>query len=201
MLALSSHPPSWVARLASLAVLPAAATLSVAMVAEASFTAYRDTTTGGSGSSVGQVILADDDTGSAAFAASNLVPGASGERCIVVTSDGRLASTVKLYGTDSRLGPIASHIRLTIVQGSGGTFGSCTGFVPDRTTSTVWDGTLADFGSAATGYATGAGDWRLDGTGVEARTFKISYRVSPQAPDSTQGNAATMAFTWEERSD
>ena len=57
------------------------------------------------------------------FTASNLKPGATGTKCIVVTSTGSLASTVKLYGTSyATTKALADNINLKVEEGTGATF-------------------------------------------------------------------------------
>ena len=62
------------------------ATFLVLSVSRAAFTA----TTANEGNSLtgGRVTLTDDDTGSAMFTVSNMMPGDSQQRCIVVTYSG-----------------------------------------------------------------------------------------------------------------
>ena len=185
----------------SLAVAPIALLVSGLIVGQASYSAYSATTVNpASNWASGTVALTDDDKNVAAFQASNLQPGATGTRCIVVTSTGSLASTVKLYAT----GPtstkgLASHINLTIVEGSGGSFGSCDGFVPDRGDAggDVFRGTLEGFGARHTTFGSGLGAWSTAGGKAESRTYQISYAFSADAPNSTQGGTASVGLTWE----
>ena len=89
------------------------------------------------------------------------------------------------------------YINLTVVQGTGGSFSSCSGFNALSSGSSLYSGTLANFGSSATGYSTGLGNWAPTGTASETRSYQISYTVSSSAPDSTQGGTAAIGFTWE----
>src|SRR6185312_6458524 len=101
----------------------------------------------------------------AMFTASNLKPGSTGSKCIAVTSTGTLPSAVKLYGTAAATtNALSSWINLTITQGTGGSFGSCTGFTPLASGSSVYTGTLAAFASTATGYGNGVGSWAPTGS-------------------------------------
>ena len=83
------------------------------------------------------------------------------------------------------------------MQASGGSFGSCSGFTPLATGSSVYSGTLAAFGSSATGYANGLGSWAPTGGASETRVFQFTYTVDPSAPNSTQGGTTAIGFTWE----
>ncbi|MGI3780648.1 MAG: hypothetical protein ACRYG2_07710, partial [Janthinobacterium lividum] len=64
-------------------VWPLAAVLTLGVVGQASYAAFSAKTVNtGDSLAVGTVVLADDDSGSALFALTNLKPGSSGSRCI-----------------------------------------------------------------------------------------------------------------------
>jgi hypothetical protein len=181
------------------AAIPLAMLASAMVVGTASYSAYSSTTVNpASNWATGTVKLSDDDVSNAMFAATGLKPGSTGSKCITVTSSGSLASSVKMYGTNaSTTKELARYIDLTITQGTGGSFGSCSGFTPLPTGSSVFSGTLEAFGSTATGYASGVGTWNPSGDTSESRTYQVSYTLSSSAPDSTQGGTAAITFTWE----
>jgi hypothetical protein len=172
---------------------------SAGVVWEASYSAFSATATNPTSNwSSGTVALSDDDTNTALFTAANLKPGATGTKCIAVTSTGSLASTVKLYGTSSATtNALSSYVNLTITQGTGGTFGSCTGYTPLATGSSVFAGTLAGFAGTSTGFASGLGSWAPTGTGSETRVFQLTYTIDSAVPNSAQGGTAALGFTWE----
>jgi hypothetical protein len=68
-----------------------------------STSAVFSSTTANAGNSwtAGSVTLTDDDSGSALFSASGLVPGSSGSNCITVSYSGNVATTVRLYASAS----------------------------------------------------------------------------------------------------
>ena len=75
------------------------------------------------------------------FSVTDMAPGQSVTKCIVVTYQGSIAdpNAVKLYSgglTDS--GTLADHLNLTVEEGSGGTFADCTGFAPSGTIENGW---------------------------------------------------------------
>ena len=80
-------------------------------------------------------------------------------------------------------------------------FGSCTGYTPLATGSSVYTGTLAGFGSTATNFATGVGTWNTagvaTGAAAETRTYQITYSVRTETTNDTQGGTAAIGFTWE----
>jgi hypothetical protein len=185
----------WAVLVAGLAGL----VVSGGLVWQASYSAFSATSTNPTSNwSSGTVALSDDDANTALFTASNLKPGATGTKCIAVTSTGSLPSTVKLYGTGAATtNALSTYINLTITQGTGGAFGSCTGFTPLGTGSSVFSGTLAGFASSSTGFANGLGTWAPTGSGSETRVFQLVYTLDPAVPNSSQAGTAALGFTWE----
>ncbi|WP_375424253.1 hypothetical protein [uncultured Friedmanniella sp.] len=188
-----------VAKVLSLATIPLALVVSGLLVSQASYSAYSATTTNPAANwTSGTVALDDDDANSAAFNVGNLKPGTTGTKCVVVTSRGNLASAVKLYATDMNgTTPLAAYMNLTVTQGTGGSFGSCSGFSTSSRESVLFSGSFLGFGSTYTSYASGLGTWTPTGTADESRTFKFTYTLDSAAPDSTQGGTASGALVWE----
>jgi hypothetical protein len=197
------RPSRKIATIVSLVAVPTALAASGLVVAQSSYSAYSATTVNPSSNwATGTVALTDDDANVAAFTASNLKPGSTGTRCIVVSSTGSLPASVKLYGTGATTtNALASSVNLTVTQGTGGSFGSCSGFTALASGSGVYSGTLADFGTAATSYANGVGTWSTAGVATggpaETRTYQIAYTVRSDAANSTQAGTAAIGFTWE----
>lgn len=178
------------------AAIPAAILASGGMVWASSYSAFSATTANPTNNwTSGTVALADDDSNTAMFAATNLKPGATGTKCIAVTSTGSLASTVKLYGTTySTTNALAANLNLKVEEGTGATTASCTNFTGG---STLYDGALSTFGTTKTGFASGVGSWAPTGTGSETKSYRITYTLSTSTPDSAQGGTAALGFTWE----
>ncbi|WIB60828.1 hypothetical protein DEJ13_03065 [Curtobacterium sp. MCLR17_007] len=189
------------ARLAAWIAIPAALVASGAVVSTASYSAFSATTVNPTSNwTAGSVALADDDNNTALFTATGLKPGSTGANCITVTSTGSLASTVKLYATNAQTtSALASNTAIVIEQGTGGGFGSCTGFTPAATNGTLTPAntTLASFASGSTSFANGLGTWAPTGTASESRVYRITYTVSATAPNSVQGTTASLGLTWE----
>ncbi|MCU0115524.1 CalY family protein [Curtobacterium poinsettiae] len=187
------------ARLAAWIAIPAALVASGVVVSTASYAAFSSTTVNPTNNwTAGSVALSDDDNNTALFTASNLKPGSTGANCITVTSTGSLPSAVKLYGTNvTTTKDLAANVNLTVEQGTGGGFGSCSGFTPAATGSSLYSGTVAGFGVASTNYATGVGSWTPTGTASETRVYRVTYTVSSTAPNTVQGGTAALGFTWE----
>lgn len=178
------------------AAIPAAVLASGGMVWASSYSAFSATTVNPTNNwTSGTVALADDDSNTAMFNATNLKPGATGTKCIAVTSTGSLASTVKLYGTTySTTNALAASLNLKVEEGTGATTASCAGFTGG---STLYDGAMSTFGTTKTGFASGVGTWAPTGTGSETKSYRITYTLSSTTPDSAQGGAAALGFTWE----
>jgi len=161
--------------------------------------AFNDATDNSANSfTAGSIDLVDDDTGSAMFSVSNMMPGDTEVECIVVTYQGSITnpSAVKLYSggyTDS--GDFGDYLNLTIEEGSGGSFGDCSGFSANNTIES--GGTLADFDSTHTNYATGAGVWDPSST-PESTTYRFTVELDSATPNAEQGESVTaLTFTWE----
>ena len=193
------RPSRRFAKVASLVAVPAAIAVSGLVVSQASYSAYSATTVNPTNNwATGTVALADDDTNTAAFTATNLKPGSTGTKCIAVTSTGSLASTVKLYATTpATTKDLAANINFKVVQGTGGSFGSCTGFTPLASGADLYSGTVAGFATSYTGFNKGLGDWAPTGTATETRTYQLTYSIRTEAPDTTQGGTAALGLTFE----
>ena len=146
--------------------------------------------------STGAVALSDDDgggAGSAMFDVTGMTPGDTVVKCITVTYTGSTdPSAVKLYSSVTDNG-LADHLDVTVKEGDGGGYGSCTGFAA---TATIADAvTLTAFGAYAD-YASGIGTWNPSATG-QAKTYQFTVTLGSDTPDTAQGADAQAGFTWE----
>lgn len=199
------HAPSpRIRRLVAGAVIPISVMAAAGLVWRSSYAAFSsDTRNAGNNWSTGSVALTDDDAGSARFTVTDLVPDQTDTKCIKVTASANVPGTVKLY----LLNPITSaqglenHIRLTVKQGDGGGFGSCTGFVAGPTI--VANQTLAGATAAYNSYATGAGSWVTTGVVAgESKTYQLSWTfdasgMTQEQLDGLQGARTGVDFEWE----
>ena len=176
--------------------------LSSVTVLTASRAVFSDSTSNESNFvNVGDVVLTDNDSGSALFAMDNVAPGAFETTCVQVTYEGSIVdpSAVVVYSggfTDSAT--LANDINLTIEEGTGaGTFDDCTGFT---LVGEIYSGTLSDFDLTHTGYASGAGIWDPSST-PESRSYRITVELATGAANASQGQSITdLIFTWEVQS-
>lgn len=184
-----------VSRVAAFVAIPAALVASAAFVGNASYSAFSDTTnnTGNTWSS-GTVSLTDDDSGAVMFNAANIAPGATGSNCIKVTSGANLPTTTKLYAANGTQTALNSALNVTITQGTGGSFGSCSGFTADSSGSQLYTGSLSSLISARSSFANGLATSLASGSN---KTFKIDYSLPSTVTNTSQGLQGSASFTWE----
>jgi hypothetical protein len=153
------------------------------------------TSSSGNSWSAGTVTIGDDDTGTAMFALTNLIPGSTGSRCIVVSYSGSVAADIKLYTTAaSSTGTLGSYLDVTVEQGTGGSFaGGCGAFV---SASTIFTGTLTVFAATVTNFSTGIGTFTPAGSG-QTSVYKVTYTL--QDNNAAQGLSGGIGFSWEAR--
>ncbi len=174
------------------------ATGAVLQTSAAAFTATTDD--GSNSFAAGTVQLVDDDSDSVMFNVSNMVPGDVETECITVTYTGSSYSVtpVKLYAAlDTNVDNFADHLDVTVEEGTGGSFGDCTGFTSEATlinneTLSALAGTYTDFASGASGFT--------PVSGTTAKTYKFSVTLGDDTPDTSQGDSASATFTWEVQS-
>lgn len=195
-------PSNRTRRILSVGAAPVAVLLAGLMVwqgSQAAFTA--ETYNAGNNWQAGSVGLTDDDSGGAMFALSNVKPGDTGSKCIVVTAPAGLAGLVKTYVMNPVSGGLQNNITMVIEQGTGGTFADCTangGFTATATEAVQPLATL--FVDHAT-YGTGTLPW-TKGTGVETKTYKFTWAFDTTGLDEAQVNAlegtnVQVNFEWE----
>jgi hypothetical protein len=131
--------------------------------------------------------LADDDAGTALFAATDLRPGAAATRCIVVTSTSTAPTVVRVYTGNRPTGSLSGALRITVDAGTGG----CAGFVSVGSPATS---TLSAF---PTTYADGVASWKTTGASGETRTYQVTYTLPTNATTAGQGGTASLPLTWE----
>lgn len=150
--------------------------------------------------STGNVVLSDNDAGSALYSVTGAKAGDTVDRCITVTYSGDLAAGVKLYLPDA-VGALAQYVDLTITPGTDATpsFGDCTGFVADG--APLFSGTLQGFRAAHDGWANGLADNPGSGS-AWSQGNAVTYRVqlTLQDDNNAQGKVTgTHRLVWEAR--
>ena len=181
-------------RVATVVAVVGALLLVTILVMASTRAAFFDTTdSAGNALAAGDVVLSDDDSGSAMFSVSNMAPGDSAVRCIAVQYDGSIvpADVVLYIGSGDLTGSgLATYLDMTVELGSGGGFADCTGF----SGSTSYSGTLSGFASAHSDFGSGAGGWTAVTTGDD-RTYRVTLTL--QDDNDAQALNADVTFTWE----
>lgn len=129
-----------------------------------------------------------------------MVPGATETKCITITANATVPGVVKGYAINPVLSPagLQDHIKVSVKEGAGGGFGSCTGFVSAGTIiPTMSLTTLASFSN----YATGAGGWAVS-AGSQSKTYEITWTfdttgLTQSDIDNLQGAQTGIDFQWE----
>jgi hypothetical protein len=193
-----------VGRIAAYAATPLAILAAATLIFQSSYAAFNATTrNSGNSWSTGQVDLTNDSNGSARFNVSNMVPGQTDTKCISVTANATVPGVVKGYV----INPITStdhlenYIFVTASEGTGGGFGSCSGYTPiDTVVNNMSLATLFSYNS----YATGLGNWSVAGNvpGGETRTYQITWTfnttgLTQDQLNSLQGDTTGLDFQWE----
>ncbi len=160
--------------------------LIATLVVNHSSTALRgDPASGTSALQAGTIELTDDDEGRSLFDLRDLSPARPVEQCVSVTYGGTILPVALQLRAKSE-GTLGEYLDVDIEEGTGGGFGSCAEFEPERT---VYDGTVT--GLVDEGWLD-LGD--LVNTG-ESRDFRIALRVQDRA--EALGQNTSLEFGWE----
>jgi len=149
----------------------------------------------------------DVASGSAIFATtSNLLPGATGTGCIVVTYSGSSAVDIRVYasqvsGTDASGNSstaLTNWLKFSIDRSSSGTGGggssSCSGY--SQTPTAIYSNALLS--SLPTSYQAASGSWTPNsGNPAVTQTYRITYTLDPNTPSTLQGYTASVTFRWD----
>jgi hypothetical protein len=181
------RPSPWLrAALAGLGAVLACALVWHASAAAFTSTAQNTTDQFGAGA----VTLGDDDGSGVLFSLAGIQPGDTGQKCITVTYGGSLpTAAVRMY-VSSLAGTLGPYLTVTVEQGTGGSYATCTGFAVE-TGSTM---TLSALAAGYTSYGTGFGAWAPTSAG-QSRTYRIGWSVA--ADNNAAGRSAGLSLTWE----
>lgn len=180
---------------------PIAIVAAAALIWQSSYAAFSGTTrNSGNNWATGSVALTDDDSGAARFQAADMVPGDRDTKCITVTANTTVPGVVKGYTVNPVLSPagLQDHINVGMTWGTGGGFGTCTGFVEG---GVVFPPTSLTALSAFNNYANGSGGWAVT-SGTQTRTYQITWEfaaggLSQSALDNLQGSQTGIDLQWE----
>jgi hypothetical protein len=137
----------------------------------------------------GKVVLGLDETSAALFTAKKVLPGQSGSRCVRVDYTGNVPAKVKLWTEAS--GTLASSLRLTVEEGTGGDAKSCVGFT--TTPATLFGpAPLTQLDAQHGDVATGLSSWAP--TGAASRTYRLTWSLP--VGQGSSGQTASATFHW-----
>lgn len=201
-------PSATVGKIAVTAATPVAIIAAGALIWQSSYAAFTGTTrNSGNDWATGSVALTDDDSGSARFQVTNMLPGDSETKCIKVTANASSPGEVRAYVVNSVASTtgLEQRIKVTVNSGDGGSFADCTGFVAHTTGNPVIADTALSTLAGASTYANGVGGWDVV-SGTQSRTYQITWTfdttglTQPQI-DAYQGSHTGIDLQWELQSD
>jgi hypothetical protein len=187
------------------AATPVALVALGGMVYQASYAAFTgQTRNSGNEWATGSVKLTDDDNGAARFRVSNMLPGDTQTKCITVTADASVASTVKGYAINPVVSTVGleDKIKVTIDSGTGGSFADCNGFTAVGPAH-VTNAPLSTIAQSNT-FASGFGGWTVP-VGVSSRTYRMTWKfdttdMTQAQVDAMQGAKTGIDMQWEMQS-
>ncbi|GGK07308.1 hypothetical protein GCM10010123_41470 [Pilimelia anulata] len=178
-----------------------AAAVATSLVWNSTLSAFSATTTNpGNSLAMGTVTISDNDSGTALFSVTGLLPGQTANNCIVVTYSGSATSTVKLYvanynATDGAADGVTGPTWLNmLIQVGTGTCGAPVGLTaitaaaPGDTMTTV---------SGKTNFANGYGTGWTSAVASNTRVFRFTYTLNASTPNTAQGDSISTDFVWE----
>jgi hypothetical protein len=195
-------PSARIRTIAALSAGPIAVLIAGGLVWQGSQAAFTATTrNAGNSWSTGSVFLSDDDLGAAAFTVENIVPGQTGTKCIVVTSNANVPGQVHPYsGNLIAASGLENRIYLKLEHGTGGSFNDCTGFT--ATGTAIADQTLSTLATTNHDYASGGTAWSTAGTAGETRSYRATWRfdttgLTQEQVNTLQGARVGIDLVWE----
>jgi hypothetical protein len=190
------------------ATTPVAVIAAGALVYQASYAAFTgQTRNSGNEWSTGSVNLTDDDNGQARFRVTNMLPGQTESKCITVTANASVPSTVKGFAINpvTSVQGLENRILMSIQAGTDGSFADCTSFKPLEDTANgviVADAPLSGIAQKNT-FETALGGWEVP-KGTNSRTYKLTWKfdttgMTQSQIDQLQGAKTGIDMQWEMR--
>ncbi|NPD03203.1 hypothetical protein HN031_00675 [Nocardioides sp. zg-1308] len=189
----------------AIAATPLAIVALGASVYQASSAAFTgQTRNSGNEWATGSVKLTDDDNGAARFRVTNMLPGDTQTKCIVVTADASVPSTVKGYAINpvTSTAGLENKVLVTIDSGTGGSFADCNGFTAVGAPH-VTNAPLSAIAQVNT-FESGFGGWSVP-AGVSSRTYRLTWKfdttgMTQAQVDQMQGARTGIDMQWEMQS-
>lgn len=193
-------PTTRTRRIVTLTAGPVAILIAGLLVWQGSTAAFTATTrSSGNNWETGSVVLSDDDQGAAAFRVSGILPGQSGSKCLVVTSQSNVPGDVRVYLNTLGAQGLEHNITVALQIGHGGSFSDCAGFVSESALPPL---SLSTINAGINNYATGVLPWITTGTPGEFKTYKATWTfdvtgMTQAQIDALQGKSASADVVWE----
>ncbi len=161
--------------------------LVTSLVVERSIAAVQPSDSNSGGAFIAASLeLSDDDEGRSLVNLTNMVPGKPTSACINVSYEGTLFP-IELIMAVETIGELAQYVEISVVQGTGGAFGDCSGFTA---TEEMYTGTLD--GLAASELVVG-----VLRSSNETKSFRFDYQLTDTA--DAIGKTASADVVWEVR--
>ena len=144
------------------------------------------TSNNGNTFSAASVNITDDDSGSVMFNISNMRPGDSQTKCIVVTNSGASSFGNVAFNAGATGTGLQGYLDLNIDRGTGGSFaGGCGGF--SEVSADIYSGVM-------TGMATinDSAGW----TASASKTYRVTVTLPGGVSNAAQGLNASLDLTW-----
>ena len=195
-------PTARTSKIAAAVVTPVALVATGALIFSSSYAAFTgQTRNSGNEWATGSVKLTDDDNGSSRFQVANMLPGDTQTKCITVTADATVPSTVKGYAVNpvTSTAGLENKILVTIDSGTGGSFADCAGFTPVGPAH-VTNAPLSAIAQVST-FETGFGGWVVP-AGVSSKTYRMTWKfdttgMTQSQIDQLQGAKTGIDMQWE----
>lgn len=150
----------------------------------------------GNSVTTGTVALTENSGGSALYNMSNAKPGDSATKCIKVTYNGSLDSSVSLY-TPSSIGTLGPYLDLKVETGSG-TAANCSDFTVDASGSVLFNGKLNTFATASGSLVDNGPAAATKWVNGNAVTYRVTASLAAGVASAAQGlTTGTHILRWE----
>jgi hypothetical protein len=174
---------------------------SGALVLQASQAAFTGQTSTDNHIETGTVTITNERTGQALLNVATLTPGNSVQQCVLVTYNGSVSATVKLYAGDyTDADDLGGTVTIKAETATGGGYGDCANFTASIVT--ILPAETVDTFAARVAFANGApssSPWQPTGSG-QTKAYRITATLPSNAANSLQGTSLDIELIWEAQS-
>lgn len=170
---------------------------SGALVWHASQAAFTAQTSADNHIGTGSVAITNERTGQTLITISTLTPGQSAVQCVLVTFQGTVASTVRLYaGAYTDTDSLGNVLTIKAETADAGGYGNCASFAGNITT--ILPAETADTFAARATVDDGApsvSPWTPTAAG-QTKAYRIAATLPSNASNTLQGASLDLALIW-----